>query len=505
MSRPLTRIVIVGGGTAGWMTAAGLSHFLRGQGQRPNAPRITLVESDEIGTIGVGEASIPTLTGFNRLLGIDERDFMDRTQGTFKLAIEFVDWTRKGYRFFHPFGAFGQPLDICDFHHHWLRAHAAGSGSDLDDYCLNTVLARQDRFGGPNPAPNTPLSTVGHAYHFDAGLYARYLRAYAEDRGVTRVEGRITRVDQHPETGFVTGVHLQNGTVVEGDLFVDCSGFRGLLIGETMKSDLIDWIGLLPCNRAVAVPSARTEPVTPYTRATAREAGWQWRIPLRHRTGNGYVYSSEHLSDDEATTVLMANLDGEPLSDPRIVRFTTGRRQKAWVKNVVAIGLAAGFLEPLESTAIHLTQKGVLKLAKCLPDIDFAPELIDEFNVQTAFDYEDVRDFLCLHYKSTEREDTPFWAYNKNNTVSDSLRHRMNLFRQSGRIFVTEQELFKMGSWLSVMWHQGLRPRGYDPVADALPQAELEHSLAFLRDTFARTAAQQPMHAAFLAANFKDG
>ncbi len=503
MSRKLKRIVIVGGGTAGWMTAAGLSHFLRGQDPKADAPRITLVESDEIGTIGVGEASIPTLTGFNRLLGIDERDFMTRTQGTFKLAIEFVDWTRQGHRFFHPFGSFGQPLDICDFHHHWLRAQAAGAGGDLDDYCLDSLLARQDRFGGPNRDPNTPLSTVGHAYHFDAGLYARFLRGYAEQRGVTRVEGRITTVDRDPLTGFVTAVRLDNGPVVEGDLFVDCSGFRGLLIEETLKAGYEDWSGLLPCNRAVAVPSARTEPVMPYTRATAREAGWQWRIPLRHRTGNGYVYSAEHISDDEAAASLLAHLDGEALGEPRFLRFKTGRRTKAWVKNVVAIGLSAGFLEPLESTSIHLIQKGVLKLVKCLPDLDFAPDLVEEFNVQTAFDYEDVRDFLSLHYKSTEREDTPFWVYNRNNTISDSLRHRMNLFEQSGRIFVSEQELFKLPSWLAVFWHQGVRPKGYDPVADALPPAELDRSLAFLRDTFARVAAQQPSHSAFLDANFK--
>ncbi len=498
MNRALKEIVIVGGGTAGWMTAAGLSHFLRGKG-----PRITLVESDDIGTIGVGEASIPTLTGFNALLGIEERDFLERTQGTFKLGIEFVDWTRRGHSYIHPFGSFGQPLDICDFHHHWLRAHAKGQAGDLDDYCLNTVLARGDRFGPPTREPGSPMSTVGHAYHFDAGLYARYLRAYAEQRGVVRVEGKIVSVDQAPQTGFVTGVRLGNGTAVEGDLFVDCSGFRALLIEGALKAGYEDWTGLLPCNRAVAVPSARTEPVLPYTRATTRDAGWQWRIPLRHRTGNGYVYSAGHISDDEAAATLLANLDGEALGEPRVVRFTTGRRSKAWVRNVVAIGLSAGFLEPLESTAIHLIQKGVLKLAKCLPDLDFAPQLIDEFNRQTAFDYEDVRDFLCLHYKATEREDTPFWAYNRANTVSDGLRHRMALFEQSARIFVTEQELFKLPSWLAVMWHQGLRPKGYDPIADALPDVDLQRSLAFLRDTFAKVAAQQPSHSAFLARNFK--
>lgn len=498
MNMPLSKIVIVGGGTAGWMTAAGLSHFLRGKG-----PRITLVESDDIGTIGVGEASIPTLTGFNQLLGIDEREFVARTQGTFKLGIEFVDWTRAGHRYFHPFGSFGQPLDICDFHHHWLRAHRNGSGHDLDDYCLNTVLMRGNRFAAPTREPGSPLSTVGHAYHFDAGLYARYLRAYAEQRGVVRVEGRIVGVDQAAETGFVTGVRLESGMVIEGDLFVDCSGFRGLLIEETLKAGYIDWTGLLPCNRAVAVASARTEPVLPYTRSTARDAGWQWRIPLRHRTGNGYVYSAEHIGDDEAAAVLLASLDGEALGEPRFLRFTTGRRAKAWVKNVVAIGLSAGFLEPLESTSIHLIQKGVLKLAKCLPDMDFAPDLIDEYNRQTAFEYDDVRDFLCLHYKATERDDTSFWAYNRHNAVSDSLRHRMALFEQSGRIFVTEQELFKLPSWLSVMWHQGVRPRAYDPIADALPATDLARSLAFLRDTFAGAAAQQPGHSAFLDHHFK--
>ena len=498
MSRPLSHIVIVGGGTAGWMTAAGLSHFLRGRGAK-----ITLVESDEIGTIGVGEASIPTLATFNQLLGIDERDFVGGTQGTFKLGIEFVDWTRIGQRYIHPFGSFGQPLDVCDFHHHWLRAHALGKGGDIDDYCLNTVLARGDRFGAPTREPGSPMSTVSHAYHFDAGLYARYLRGYAEQRGVARVEGRIVAVDRHPDTGFVTGVRLESGTAVEGEFFIDCSGFRGLLIEETLKAGYIDWTGLLPCNRAVAVPSARTEPVTPLTRSTAREAGWQWRIPLRHRTGNGYVYSAEHLSDDAAAATLLANLDGEALGDPRFVRFTTGRRSKVWVKNVVAIGLSAGFLEPLESTAIHLIQKGVLKLVNCLPDLDFAPELAEEFNRQTAFDYEDVRDFLCLHYKATEREDTPFWDYNRHNTVSDSLRHRMALFAQSGRVFVNAHELFKLPSWLAVMWHQGVRPHGYDPIADALPEMELERSLDFLRDAFAEVAAQQPSHSAFLDHHFK--
>ncbi len=495
MSRPIERVVIVGGGTAGWMTAAALSHFLRG-------PRITLVESEEIGTIGVGEASIPPLAGFNALIGIDEREFMARTMATFKLGIEFVDWTRPGHTYLHPFGSYGAPLHISEFHHHWLRARAHGVGGELDDYCLNAVLARQDRFALRVADPKSPLSTLTYAYHFDAGLYGRYLRGLAEGRGVTRVEGRIVAVDQHPQTGFIKEVRLQNGEAVGGDLLIDCSGFRGLLIEETLKAGYVNWSGLLPCDRAVAVPSARTATLTPYTRSTARAAGWQWRIPLQHRTGNGYVYSSEHISDDDAAATLLANLDGEALADPRVVRFHTGRRKQVWVKNCIALGLSAGFLEPLESTSIHLIQKGITKLLACFPDLDFAPELINEFNRQTAFDYEDVRDFLALHYKATEREDTPFWRYNRHNTVSDSLDHRMKLFAQSGRIFIQEQELFKLTSWIAVLWHQGIRPQRYDPMADALPLDDLKRHMAALRDTFAAAARQQMSHGDFIDRHF---
>ena len=494
MAEPLSHIVIVGGGTAGWMTAAGLSRFLG-----KTKTRITLIESDEIGTIGVGEASIPPLAIFNQLLGIDERDFMRHTQATFKLAIEFVDWTRKGHRYFHPFGIYGHPLDACDFHHYWLKARAAGYGGELDDYCLTALLARDNRFAPPSSDPASALSTVRHAYHFDASLYARFLRGYAEARGVTRIEGRITDVGQHPETGFVTGVSLSDGRQVAGDFFIDCTGFAGLLIEKTLKTGYIDWSTLLPCDRAVAVPCERVGDLPPYTRSTARDAGWQWRIPLQHRTGNGYVFSSGFISDEDATDTLMRHLDGKALADPRVIRFQTGRRAKAWNKNVVAIGLSAGFLEPLESTSIHLIQKGVTKLIKCLPDMSFAPELIATFNQQTAFDYEDVRDFLVLHYKATERDDTPFWAYNKHNTVSDSLKHRMALFAESGRVFISEQELFKLPNWLAVMTGQGIVPAAYDPLADALPLEGVVKALDAMRDIMARTAAAQMRHADFIA------
>ena len=495
---PLRRIVIVGGGSAGWMTAAGLGRFLRA-----SPTKVVLVESDEIGTIGVGEASLPLLALYNRLIGIDERDFVIKTKATFKLGIEFVDWTRKGHSYFHPFGQYGQNFDVCDFHHHWLKARDAGAGGSLDDYNLNTVLARQNRFNMRSADLSSPMSGVVHAYHFDAGLYAAYLRGHAEKNRVARIEGKIASVRQNADTGFVEAVVLADGKTVEGDLFIDCSGFRALLIEETLKTGYCDWTGLLPCDRAAAVPSKRAGPLTPYTRSTARDAGWQWRIPLQHRTGNGYVFSSAHLSDDEAVATLMRNLDGDALADPRIIRFRTGRRAQAWNRNVIAIGLSAGFLEPLESTAIHLVQKGVTKLLKSMPDMDFAPQLRAEFNRQTAFDYEDVRDFLVMHYKLTEREDTEFWRYNRHNTVSQPLQDRMDLFAATGRVFVNEHELFKLASWLAVMTGQGLTPAAYDPMADALSTPDVVRALGGMRELIARVAAQQPYHADYIARNCK--
>lgn len=493
MAEPLSHIVIAGGGTAGWMTAAALARLVA-----PNGTRITLVESDEIGAIGVGEASIPPLRLFNQILGIDERDFIRQTKGTFKLGIEFVDWLRPGHRYLHPFGDYGRSLDSCDFHHYWLKAKAAGHAAPLDVYNMNSLLAAQNRFALPSGDRSTPLSALSHAYHFDASLYAAYLRAYAEARGAIRTEGRIAEVKQNAETGFVTALHLADGREVTGDLFIDCTGFSGLLIEKTLKTGYTDWSGLLPCDRAVAVPCQRIERLTPYTRATARAAGWQWRIPLQHRTGNGYVYSSNHVSDDQVARTLLDSLDGPALADPRVIRFQTGRRTEAWNRNVIAIGLSAGFLEPLESTSIHLIQKGVLKLIKCLPDKGFSPSLRTEFNSQTQFEYEDVRDFLVLHYKATEREDTAFWRQVRHNRASDSLSHRMTLFRESGRIFCSEHELFKLPNWLAVMNGQGLRPGAYDPVADALPLGAIEKALDGLRDIMSQTAEQQMSHADFL-------
>lgn len=491
----LDHIVIVGGGTAGWMTAAALGHTVRG------GTRISLIESDEIGIIGVGEATIPTIRLFNDFLGLNELEFLRQTKASFKLGIQFNDWTEIGHSYIHPFGSYGHDLGISDFHHYWLKAHAAGQGDRLDDYSLNVLMSEANRFNLPSPDPKSPLSTLGYAYHFDAGLFARFLRGYAEARGVKRIEGKITQVNQNAETGFITGVQLESGRTVDGDFFVDCSGFRGLLIEQTLKTGYEDWTSLLPCDRAVAVPCENTPALTPYTRSTARSCGWQWRIPLQHRAGNGYVYSSNHISDDEATSTLMNNLDGKPLADPRLVRFLTGRRKQAWNKNCVAIGLSAGFLEPLESTSIHLIQKAVTKLVMAMPTKTFPQSLIDEFNRQTRFEYEDVRDFIVLHYKATRRNDSAFWTYCRENPISQSLQDRMTLFEETGRIFVSELELFKKASWLAVFWGQGLRPKTYDPLADDISLNDTVRNLGLMRDVLGRAAIAQPDHGAFLARN----
>ncbi|GGZ28240.1 tryptophan halogenase family protein [Asticcacaulis endophyticus] len=487
MSAQLEHIVIAGGGAAGWMCAAALAKFV------PTSTRVTLIESEEIGIIGVGEASIPPLIAFNRLLGIDERDFMVQTRGTFKLGIEFVDWSRKGASYLHPFARHGSDIDAAGFHAYWLRARKLGIAPDLSQFNLGTLLCAQNRFAFPKTGP-TALSTLSYAYHFDAGLYAQYLRGFAEARSVQRLEGKITVVATDSATGHVTTLRLEDGREVSGDLFIDCTGFRALLTGGALGTAYDDWTGLLPCDRAVAVPSARTTPLTPYTRATAREAGWQWRIPLQHRTGNGYVYSSAHLSDEAAAKVLLGNLDGEALGDPRLVKFKTGVRREAWVKNVIAMGLACGFLEPLESTAIHLIQKSVLNLIQMMPDKGYSEALRQQYNRQIRFEYEDVRDFLVLHYKATVRDDSPFWRDMAAQTISDSLQHRLDLFRDTGRIVVESRELFKLDSWLSVLIGQEVIPTGYDPLAERMGADELQRNLALMAEALAAAARQAPTH-----------
>ena len=490
----IRRVVIVGGGTAGWMCAAALAQSFKG-----SLEAIELIESEMIGTVGVGEATIPPIRKFNARLGLDENDFIRRTQGSFKLGIEFVDWWRKGQSYIHPFGRYGADLDNVSFIHFWMRQRAAGHAAPLDDYCLATTAARLGRFGRGAPVQaDGAFSTFGYAFHFDAGLYARYLRDYSEKRGVRRIEGKIVEVKLHGENGFVESVVLENGANVAGDLFIDCSGFRALLIEETLHTGFVDWSRWLPCNRAWAMPSANAGDPPPFTRATARPAGWQWRIPLQHRVGNGYVYSSEFVGDDEAAHTLRSNLEGAALADPRPLKFTAGMRKKFWNRNVVALGLSGGFLEPLESTSIHLVQSGIAKLLTMFPDRGMDPLLVDEFNRQTTVQYEWIRDFLIAHYHLTERDDTPFWNYCRSMSIPDTLGQKLELFRRRSLVFRVDDELFLEPSWTAVLMGQGIVPVTYDPQADAIDPQLLERVFRGMRESIRHTAASLPTHQEFI-------
>lgn len=496
----IRKIVIVGGGTAGWMTAAAMAKLLgRDYGD------ITLVESDDIGIVGVGEATIPQIGIYNRMLGLDEDEFVRKTQGSFKLGIQFVDWGRKGHTYFHPFGPFGVDMEGVSFHAYWQRLHLAGDPHRLEDYSLQAVAAAQNRFMRAIDAGRSPLSKIAYAFHFDAGLYARFLRGFAEARGVVRREGRIVDVEQRGEDGFIQAVKLESGERIEGELFIDCSGFRGLLIEQTLKTGYEDWTRWLPCDRAAAVPCESVPDFTPYTRSTAREAGWQWRIPLQHRTGNGYVYSSDHISDDQAAETLLSNLDGKPLADPLFLRFVTGRRKQAWVRNVVAIGLSSGFIEPLESTSIHLIQSGIAKLMQMFPDRRFEPADRERFNRMTQVEMEQVRDFIILHYHLTERDDTPFWDRCRTMDAPDSLKEKYRLFEGYGRIFRENDELFNDTSWMAVMVGQGLKARGYDPVADVLSLDETRARLEEIRRVMRTSADYMPLQTEFIRNNCAAG
>ena len=492
----IRKIVIVGGGTAGWMTAAAMAKLLG-----RDFADITLVESDDIGIVGVGEATIPQIGIYNRMLGLDENQFIRKTQGSFKLGIQFVDWGRKGHTYFHPFGPFGVDMEGVSFHAYWQRLHLAGDPHRLEDYSLQAVAAADNRFMRAIDAGRSPLSKIAYAFHFDAGLYARFLREFAETRGVVRREGKVVDVEQRGEDGFIQAVKLESGERIEGELFIDCSGFRGLLIEQTLKAGYEDWTHWLPCDRAAAVPCESVADFTPYTRSTAREAGWQWRIPLPHRIGNGYVYSSNHITDEQAAETLLSNLDGKPLADPRFLRFVTGRRKQAWVKNVVAIGLASGFIEPLESTSIHLIQSGIAKLMQMFPDKRFEPADRERFNRMTRIETEQVRDFIILHYHLTERDDTPFWDRCRTMDVPDSLKEKYRLFEGYGRIFRENDELFNDTSWMAVMVGQGLKARGYDPVADVLSLDETRARLEEIRRVMRTSADYMPLQTEFIRKN----
>lgn len=490
---PVRRVAIIGGGSAGWMAAAALARFL------PAGTHVTLIESDAIGTVGVGEATIPQLRLFNQHLGIDEDDFVARTGGSFKLGIEFAGWNGADSRYLHAFGTIGRAVGLVPFHHYWLAAGGGDRPQSLWSHSACAVAAAQDRFDRDPGNPQAP-SGVSWAYHFDAARYAAYLRERAEGGGVVRVEGCVVDVSQDGETGLITGVTLDDGRRVEADFFIDCSGFSALLIGRMAGDRWDDWSALLPCDRALAVPCAAVAPITPYTRATARRAGWQWRIPLQERTGNGLVYSSAHLSDDEAAATLLGNLDGAALGDPRPLRFTTGRRHAPWIGNCVALGLAAGFMEPLESTSIHLVQSGIARLLSLWPSAIPRAADIAEFNRQSAREWLGIRDFLIAHYALNGR-DEPFWQERRAMPLPDTLRERIALFEQSGRIVRDEHELFAEVAWMQLLVGQGVVAKGYHPLADALPAARRDQFLDISAQHAAATVARMPTHDQFLRAH----
>ena len=497
MAEQIKKIVIVGGGTAGWMAASTLSHMLSGM-----QCDITLIESEEIGTVGVGEATIPPILLFNEMLGIDENFFIKETQATFKLGIEFVNWKKIGHRYIHPFGDFGVNFDVRPFHQHWLNQRAKGYGRDLFDYSLMAQACHKKKFMRPlRDQPKSALAGINYAFQFDASLYARFLRQYSEKRGVVRIEGKIESVTQHNETGFIESVTTEDKRIFDADLFIDCSGFRGLLIEQTLKTGYEDWSKWLPCDRAVAIPCEKIAEPIPYTRATAHEAGWQWRIPLQHRTGNGHVYCSHYMDSDRATDILIKNLDGKPIADPNHLRFTTGRRKKFWNKNVIALGLAAGFMEPLESTSIHLVQMGLARIMSHFPNTGFVQADIDSFNERTHFEYERVRDFLVLHYNLTERDDSEFWRYCQNIERSETLNRRIGQFAGHGRILDDKSDLFGTASWLAVMYGQGITPKYYDPITDQADPKKVNAVLEQIFSAISNGADSMPNHYDYIQEN----
>ena len=485
------RVVILGGGTAGWMAAACMAKVFG-----PGGLSITLIESEDIGTVGVGEATIPMINLFNTLLGVTEADLVRETEATFKLGIEFVDWKQIGESYVHPFGDYGVAMEGINFYHFWLRLAAQEGAKDYGLFNLETLAMRSGRCG-PSRTDN-PQIQLNKAYHFDARLYAAFLRRYAEARGVVRIEGKVDTVQQNAETGYVTGLGLDGDRRVEGDLFIDCSGFSAVLIGKTLGVDFHDWSHWLPCNRAVAVPCENAGPPTPFTRATAREAGWQWRIPLQHRMGNGYVFCDAFLSEDEASSLLLSRLDGKALAEPRLLKFTTGHRELMWDKNVIGLGLASGFLEPLESTSIYLVQSALARLMEVFPRETINPRVRDKFNADMITEYERIRDFLIAHYKLTERDDTPFWTHCRTMDIPDTLKTRLDIFENDGLLPDYPHDLFRDTSWFSVLVGQGLYPKTYHPLADAISRDELIGRMSQVRNWTTSRAHALPSHSAYI-------
>jgi len=489
----IKKICIVGGGTAGWMTAAGLARKFKNSGLH-----ITLVESEQIGTVGVGEATLPHIRFYNNSLGIDEAEFMQATKATFKMGIEFCDWGKIGDRYIHPFGDYGEKIDNIEFYHYWNKLRILGEATRLDDYSFAVISSELGRFRFPD-IDNTKIeSSFGYAYQFDSSLYAKFLRKHAETNGVQRIEGTVVDVHTNSESGFITKLQLSSGSMIEAELFIDCTGFRGVLIEQTLKSGFEDWTKWLPCNRAIAIPSANTGKLMPFTRATARKAGWQWNIPLQHRTGNGHVYWSEHISDDEAHKTLLDNLEGEALADANLLYFKTGKRKKIWKKNVIAIGLSAGFLEPLESTSIYLIQEGITALLELFPDNTVPQSDIEEYNSRMDLYYERVRDFLLLHYVATKRKDSEMWKYFTNMPLPESLQDKINAWRHRGHIIKYEIGAFLPPSWVAVMIGQNILPKHYDRRIDKMPLENLHIISKSIRKNVLSTAQNTMEHQAFL-------
>lgn len=491
-SNPIKRIVIVGGGSAGWMTAAALANDLG------TSCEIVLIESEAIGTVGVGEATIPPIRYFNQRLGIDEATFVRETQGSFKLGIEFIDWSRIGHAYFHPFGHYGAEFDHVPFYQHWMHAHLNGDPTPIDDYSMAWAASKAGKFSHPLADRRNVQSRFDYAYHFDATRYAAFLRQYAEARGVTRIEGRVVDAALDPETGFITSITMDDDRRFDGDLFVDCSGFFGLLIEKTLATGYQDWSHWLPCNRAVAVPCEKTSEIIPYTKSTAKSGGWQWRIPLQNRTGNGYVYCSDHLEADAAEQSLLSSLDGKPTADPKHLRFVTGRRNKFWNKNCVAIGLSAGFMEPLESTSLHLIQYGIMRLLALFPDRTMSPLLADEYNALTVAEYERIRDFLILHYTATQRDDSEFWKYCANMSIPDRLTYKIEHFKTHGMVISDERELFHNPSWIAVYLGQDITPQRAPAMASHRPGVPVRDRLQAIRSAMADAVQAMPTHEAFI-------
>lgn len=479
------KVVIAGGGTAGWMAAAALSKVLG------RSLDISLVESDEIGTVGVGEATIPTLLFYNQVLGLKEKDFLQATHGTFKLGIQFENWRDIGKDYLHAFGNTGKDFWAAGFHNFWLKGADIGVNYGFGDYCLERKAAESGKFA------HLPKNGLKYAYHLDATAYGQLLRKYSENLGVTRIEGKISSVKTSATNGFIESLVMASGQVVAGDLFIDCTGFRGLLIEQTLHSGYEDWSHWLPCDRAMPVQTHASGPPDPYTRAIAHSAGWRWRIPLQHRVGNGLVYCSRYMSDDEANALLLDSIDGETITEPRVIRFQTGRRLKQWNKNCIAVGLSSGFMEPLESTSIHLIQQSVLRLIKMFPQNGVKQVDIDEFNRQTHASFEDVRDFIILHYNATERVDAPFWRHCRGMEIPESLARRLKLFKETGRLFLADNELFT-DSWLQVMIGQGVLPQAYHAVVDTMDEDELKSFLAQIKSTIDKKVEQMPRHSDYL-------